>query len=365
VTASDPTRIRVEDSLDAVNDHFHEQGWTDGLPIVPPTPERVERMLAWTDRDPMQELGEMPPRYGITTIEKLAVNAVMAGCRPEYFPVLIAATEAMLEERFNLYAVQSTTHPCAPLLILNGPIASELRVNARYNAFGPGCRANATMGRAIRLILLNIGGAAPGVLDRATQGQPAKYSYCVAENEIENPWMPLHVERGFDPTTSTVTLCGAENPHNLNDHISTSASGILTTIASSIASMGSNNAYAHGEPILALGPEHAAILARDGLGKDDIRHHLFEQARIPRAQWEAGGMYDMLASGRDCFPDEPALPMFRDPQDLMIIVVGGYGRHSCWIPTFGGMTKSVTRPLVLRDQTPARKIEQFRRADAR
>jgi hypothetical protein len=258
--------------------------------------------------------------------------------------------------------VQSTTHPCAPLLILNGSIASELGVNARYNAFGSGCRPNATIGRAIRLILLNIGGALPGVLDRATQGQPAKYSYCVAENEIENPWSPLHVERGFDPTTSTVTLCGAENPHNLNDHVSTSASGILTTIAGSIASMGSNNAYAHGEPILALGPEHAAILARDGLGKDDIRRHLFERARIPRAQWEAGGMYGMFAAGGNRFTGEPALPMFLDPEDLMIIVVGGYGRHSCWIPTFGDMTKSVTRPIVLGDGSPARTIEQFRRS---
>ena len=353
-------RIQVEDSLDAINDHFHDHGWTDGLPIVPPTPERVERMLAWTDRDRALELGAMPPRQGIVTIEKLAVNAVIAGCRPEYFPVVIAATEAMLEERFNLYAVQSTTHPCAPLLIVNGSIASELGINSRYNAFGPGWRSNATIGRAIRLILLNIGGGAPGVLDRATQGQPAKYSYCVAENELENPWSPLHVERGFDRASSTVTVCGAENPHNLNDHISKASPGILTMIASSMASMGSNNAYLYGEPILALGPEHAAILARDGLSKDDIRRHLWQHARIPRAQWESGGMYGMTGIHKELFAGEPALPMFREPGDLMIIVVGAAGRHSCWMPTFGVMTKSVTRAIALADGTPARTVDDFR-----
>jgi hypothetical protein len=357
---SGSARIRLEDSLDAVNDHFYEQGWTDGLPIVPPTAERVERMLAWTDRDPALELGTMPPSQGIVTIEKLAVNAVMAGCRPEYFPVVVAATEAMLEERFNLYAVQATTHPCSPLLILNGPIASEIGANSRYGAFGPGRRANATIGRAIRLILLNVGGGAPGVLDRATQGQPAKYGYCVAENELENPWSPLHVERGFDRSTSTVTVCGAENPHNLNDHVSSASPGILTMIASSMASMGSNNAYLYGEPILALGPEHAAILARDGLSKDDVRRHLWRHARIPREQWESGGMYGMMAAPTEAFAAEPALPMFRKPEDLMILVVGAAGRHSCWMPTFGAVTQSVTRAIALADGTPAETVDRFR-----
>lgn len=362
--SSDPARIQVEDSLEAINDYFCQKGWSDGLPIVPPTPERVDQMLAWTDLDRDVEIGTMPPRQGIVTVEKLAVNAVMAGCRPEYFPVVVAATEAMLDERFNLRAVQCTTHPCAPLLILNGPIARELDVNSRYNAFGPGWRANATIGRAIRLILQNVGGGTPGVLDRATQGQPAKYSYCIAEDELDNPWSPLHVERGFDRATSTVTVCGAENPHNLNDHVSTASRGILTTIASSMASMGSNNAYLYGEPILALGPEHAAILARDGLSKDDIRSDLWQHARIPREQWESGGMIGMSSIAVDEFPGEPALPMFFAPADLMIVVVGGAGRHSCWMPTFGAASKSVTRPIALKDGVHARSIDDFRRHSA-
>jgi hypothetical protein len=148
--------IQVEDSLEAVNQYFFEHELSDGLPIVPPTPERVAAMLKWIDRAPSDTLGVVPPRDGEATIEKLAINAVMAGCAPEYFPVIVTAVQAMLQERFNLYALQTTTHPCAPMLVLNGPIAREIGVNSRYNVFGPGWRANATIGRAIRLILLNI-----------------------------------------------------------------------------------------------------------------------------------------------------------------------------------------------------------------
>ncbi|MGE0824993.1 MAG: hypothetical protein AB7P18_23120 [Candidatus Binatia bacterium] len=354
-------RISLNDSLEAVNDWFYDQGWTDGLPIVPPTAERVEKILAWTDRDSQDELGAIPPKYGIATIEKMAINAVMAGCLPEYFPIVIAAVEALLEAQFNLYAVQSTTHPCAPLVIVNGPLAREVGLNARYNAFGQGWRPNATIGRALRLVLLNIGGGAPGILDRATQGQPGKYSYCVAENEDENPWEPLHVERGFPADVSTVTVCGAEGPHNINDHVSTAAPGILTTIASTMAGMGSNNAYAFGEPILALGPEHAEILARDGIRKEDIRDYVFRHARVPRAQWEAGGMFGMGIGPDNLFPGEAALPLIRTPAHLMIIVVGGPGRHSCWMPTFGAMTRSVTRAIALKEGTPIRSIQDVKR----
>lgn len=354
-------RISLNDSLEAVNDWFYDQGWTDGLPIVPPTPERVEKMLAWTDREPQDELGAVPPKYGIATVEKLAINAVMAGCLPEYFPIIITAVEALLVEQFNLYAVQSTTHPCAPLLILNGPLTRELGVNARYNAFGQGWRPNATIGRAIRLILLNVGGGVPGVLDRATQGQPAKYAYCIAENEGENPWEPLHVERGYASDESTVTVSGAEGPHNINDHVSMAAPGILTTIASTMAGMGSNNAYAFGEPTLALGPEHAALLARDGISKADIREYVFRHARVPRALWEAGGMFGMGIGEDGAFPGEAAIPLIRKPEHLMIIVAGGPGRHSSWLPTFGAMTRSVTRLIARKDGTPAKSIQEFRR----
>ncbi len=337
--------------LDAalLDDEFEARGWTDGLPIVAPTRSRVTAMLATTDRRAEDELGTMPPRQGIVTLEILAINAVMAGCRPEYFPVVIAATQAMLDPAFNLCAVQATTHPCAPCVIVNGPLARELKINSRYGAFGPGVRANATIGRAVRLILLNVGGATPGILDRSTQGQPAKYAYCVAENEAESPWAPLHVERGFAAETSTVTVTAAEGPHNLNDHISDKADGILATLTGALGDMGCNNAYLYGQPTLAFGPEHAAILAAANLTKDDIRQHVFEHARLPRALWSRGGMAGMFV---DRFPQAQFMPILKAPEDLIIIVVGGFGRHSCWLPTFGDTTRAVTRAITRADGTP-------------
>jgi hypothetical protein len=342
--------VRVDDRQEDVDDYFEEQGWSDGLPIVAPTRDRVDRMLAWTDRPADHVLGVMPPGHGIVTVEALAINAVMAGCRPAYFPVVITAVEAMLEPEFNLFAVQSTTHPCSPLLLVNGPIAGELGINARYGAFGPGCRANATIGRAVRLVLLNVGGAAPGVLDRSTQGQPSKYAFCVAENEAESPWEPLHVERGFEPWMSTVTVVGCENPHNINDHVSDGAPGILATLAGAMGDMGSNNAYLYGDPVLALGPEHAAILADDGLDKAAIRQYVFDHARVPFELWSQGGM----AGVPDRFADDAGRPIIARPDDLIVVVIGGFGRHSSWLPTFGASTRSVTKPVTDLDGTPVR-----------
>jgi hypothetical protein len=332
----------AETEQEHFDDYLEQRGWSDGLPAVPPTPARVEAMLAGTARAAIDELGAMAPRQGVVTVEHLAINAVMAGCRPEHFRVLLAAVEAALDPAFNLFAVQATTHPCSPLLIVNGPVAADLGINARYGAFGPGHRANATIGRAMRLVLLNVGGAAPGVLDRSTQGAPSKYSFCIAENEAESPWDPLHVERGFEAAQSTVTVVGCESPHNINDHVSTDADGVLTTVTGSLSDMGSNNAYLHGGPVLAFGPEHAAIVAAAGLGKDDVRRHVFDHARIPRHIWERGGMAKMVD---DPFVGADNVPIISKPEDLIVIVLGGFGRHSSWLPTFGASTAAVTRPI--------------------
>ena len=338
----DAELIELSDDQETFDDELEARGWSDGLPAVPPTPERVERMLAGADRAAGFELGVMPPKHGVVTVEAIAVNAVMAGCRPEHFAVVLTAIEAVLDPAFNLFAVQSTTHPCSPLIIVNGPIAAELGVNSRYGAFGPGHRANATIGRAMRLALLNVGGASPGVLDRSTQGQPSKYSFCIAENEAESPWEPLHIERGCQLGHSAVTVVGCENPHNINDHVSTAAEGILVTIAGSLADMGSNNAYLHGGPLLALGPEHAAILGNEGLSKDDIRRYVYEHARVPSEIWERGGMAGMLDSPP---ATTDSMPIISRPEDLIVMVVGGFGRHSSWLPTFGASTQAVTRAI--------------------
>lgn len=334
------TRIELADEYEAVQEMFLARGWSDGLPIVPPTPQRVEAMTAATDLDSQDVVAELPPIWGAATIEKLAINAVMAGCLPAYFPVLVAAIEAMSDPAFNLYAVQATTHPCAPLVIVNGPLRSELGLNSSSGAFGPGWRPNAAIGRAVRLALLNIGGARPGTGDMSTQGAPSKFSYCVAENEENSPWQPLQVERGFAPHQSTVTVLAGEPPHNINDHAGSSAADILTIIAGSIAVTGANNAYTGGETLLALGPEHAGTIARDGFSKRDIREWLVQRATIPLERYTEETMIERFGQ----VPQSP-VPMVGSPEDLTIIVVGGPGKHSSWVPTFGGTTRSVTRQI--------------------
>ena len=275
--------IEAADDFEAINELSRERGWSDGLPIVPPTTERVERMLAYCDRPWGEPIAAIPPRYGAATPLRLAANAVMAGCRPEYFPLIVLAIEAMCEEKFNLYGVQATTHPCTPLIIVNGPVAKELGINSGHNAFGPGVQSNATIGRAIRLALLNIGGAIPGLGDMSTFGSPAKYTYCIAENEAASPWEPLHVERGFPLEASTVTVVGAECPHNVNDHESITAEGILTTIAGTVAITGSNDVVCadQAEPLVVIGPEHAATVAGGGYSKADAKRFIYEHAQLP------------------------------------------------------------------------------------
>ena len=334
-------QIEIPDDHEAVQSLYLGRGWSDGLPIVPPTPQRVEAMLAATNLPPDHVITEIPPNWGAATVEKLSINAVMAGCLPEYLPVLIAAVEAIGHPVFNLYAIQATTHPCAPLIIVNGPIREALGMNSSSGAFGPAWRPNATIGRAMRLVLLNVGGAYPGVGDMSTQGAPSKYSYCVAENEEENPWEPLHVQRGFRPDQSAVTVLAGEPPHNINDHSGRTAEDILTIVAGAISVTGANNAYTGGETLLALGPEHAASISSDGLSKADVVERLHQRALIPLERYTHETLMERMLR----IPDGP-IPMIRTLDDLVIIVLGGPGKHSSWIPTFGGNTKSVTKEIV-------------------
>jgi hypothetical protein len=333
-----------------IDAHYQARGWTDGLPIVPPTEAAVREFLDGTDRDPREIVGVLPPRQGEATVERIAANAVMAGCRPEYFPVVLAAIEAMADPLFNLDSLQATTHPVAPLIVVNGPIVQAIGLNAGYNAFGQGCRANVTIGRAVRLVLMNVGGGLPGTGDRATQGSPAKIAHCVAENEAENPWEPLHVEAGFSPDDSTVTAFGCEGPHNIQDHYSNTGVGVLLSVAGAMAQAGSNNLLARGWPLLSLGPEHAATIARDGFTKPRVKEVLFEHARFPFAR--LGAEYRRQQVERWGVPDAPdtMLPIVRAPEDISVIVVGGAGKHSSWQPTFGDATRP-TRRVIARKRT--------------
>jgi hypothetical protein len=332
-------------TYDEIDAHYQDRGWTDGLPIVPPTEARVREAMRQTTRAPREIVGVLPPRQGEATVEKIAANAVMAGCRPEYLPVVLAAVEALADPLFNLDSVQATTHPVAPLLVVNGPIARALGIQAGYNAFGQGFRANVTIGRAVRLVLMNIGGGLPGAGDRATQGSPAKIAYCVAENEAESPWEPLHVEAGLPADTSTVTVFGAEGPHNIQDHFSNTALGVLRTVAGAMGQAGSNNLLGRGGPLLSLGPEHAATIAKEGYSKQRVKEFLFEHARFPLGR--LGLEYQRQQIERWGVADAPGtmVPIVRRPEDLSVIVVGGAGKHSCWQPTFGDGTHWTRRAI--------------------
>src|SRR5262249_28039316 len=205
------------DDLDQFQEFVMAEEWGDGLPALPPTPERVQRILGALASKRSEVVAALAPRMAEASFEAIAVNAALAGAGPEHLPVIVAALRAMTRPEFNLNGIQTTTHPCGPLVIVNGPIARRLGVAAGPNALGGGARANAVIGRSVRLTLMNVGGARPGTVDRATLGHPGKYSYCLAENEEASPWEPLHVERGFRAEESCVTVLAAEGPHNVND----------------------------------------------------------------------------------------------------------------------------------------------------
>ncbi len=363
MSAPGPAAVTFEfdGTYEAIDAHYQERGWTDGLPIVPPTEPRVREMLAFTDRDPREVLGVLPPRQGEATVEKIAVNAVMAGCRPEYFPVILAGLEALADPLFNLDSVQATTHPVAPLLVVNGPIAREIGLNGGYNAFGQGFRANVTIGRAVRLVLMNVGGGLPGSGDRATQGSPAKLAYCVAENEAESPWEPLSVEAGFPADVSVVHAFGCEGPHNIQDHFSNTGLGVLLTVAGAMGQAGSNNLLGWGWPLLSLGPEHAATIARDGYTKKAVKEFLFEHARFPLARLGREYQQQQIERHRAVSAPDTMLSIVRRAEDIHVIVAGGAGKHSCWQPTFGDGTRPTRRVIARRDGTPLRRVAELAR----
>ena len=305
-------QVEVSEDADPI-ELCYQNGWTDGLPVVPPIPDRVERMLTGTRRKPDELVASIPPKWGRATIEKIAINAVMAGCKPEYLPVVIAVVEAVTDEAFNLHGVQVTTGDNSPLIIVNGPIRKRLDINDGFNLFGQGWRANGTIGRAVRLICTNIGGALPGELDRATFGHAGKYTFCIAENEEASPWEPLHIQRGFQPSESTVTVHAGSSPQNINDHVSNTAEGILDTICQNIAVPGTPS----GEMVLVFSPEHAKTISNDGFSKSDVQEYIHEHTS-------------------------------REPVDVIVIVAGSpAGRWTVVVHRWGGPTQSVTKRIAV------------------
>jgi len=340
--------FEAPDDLDAINRLYRERRWSDGLPVVPPTAARVERMLAHARRGRHDAVARLAPGFGVATVERIAINAVLAGCDPEYLPVLIAATAAVADPAFNLQAIQATTNPVAVWLIVNGPLAQQLRINASFNCIGQGAWANATLGRALRLILQNIGGALPGEMDRATHGQPGKYTFCCAENEVRHPWQPLHVERGFAAADSTVTVVGAEGTMNMNTHAKT-ADELARVIAETMIHPPSNEYVHGGEPWFILGSEHAEIFRRAGLDKNAVKHALWALSKMPVKRLSSNEIERARASRTPELgelADDTLLPISPRAEDIQLIVAGGPGTHSVYVPCFGN-SRAVTRRIAV------------------
>jgi hypothetical protein len=347
--AANPTAPLVDapDDLDAFQAWAMAERWSDGLPLLPSTAARVDRLLGAYQAGRGEVVATLAPLDGAATLEAIAVNAALAGAEPEHLPVIVAAVRALAEPRFNLNAIQTTTHPCTPLLIVNGPLAARLGISGGPNALGNGHRANAVIGRAVRLVCQNVGGARPGLEDRATLGHPGKFTYCLAENETASPWPPLHVERGFAAAASCVTVCGAEAPHNVNDHASTTPEALLMALVGTAATTGSNNVYLGGEPLVILGPEHAQTLAVTGWSKADVKRRLWERIRIRLDRFSAENLARFATIDPIAFAGRPGdadVPWCARPEDLIVLVAGGPGKHSSLVPTFGA-TRSVTMPI--------------------
>jgi hypothetical protein len=334
----------VPDGDEEFLEYLTVRNLSDGFPVIHPTPTRVADMLAGLKGRSKGKLGKMPPQYGDVTPELLAACAVMAGCRPDYMPVIHAITQAILDPAFNLAAIQTTTHPCAPLAIVSGPITAEIAMNCATNAFGAGNRANATIGRAIRLSLLMIGGGYPGIGDLSTMGSPAKYSYVVAENVAASPWGSLAASRGLSEGVNAVTVLGAEAPHNINDHESDTAIGVLEMVTGSMRTAGMNNNYYDSDLLIILGPEHAAVISRDGFSRPDVQRYVCDHAQTPLEFFSDANIERRLRTKFPQLSSMTAIPAVRNPDRVLLAIVGGPGRHSMFVPSFGA-THAVTVPI--------------------
>jgi hypothetical protein len=336
--------VRGADAVQEVSALFEARGWSDGLPIVPPTLGRVQAMCAVTARSADEALGEVEPLRGVATVEKIAANAVMAGCGPEQFAVVLAAIEALLDPAFNLRGVQTTDENVAPLVIVSGPAAVGAGINAGAGALGPGWRGNAAIGRAIRLVMQNVGGGWPGAVSLAGLGQPGRYTLCFAERE-DGPWPPLRVELGYRVEQSTVTVLRAETVINVT--------GGLAEVASVMASAASAFTMRYeGRVAVVVAPFVARRLAAEGWSKDDVKRHLHATARVAAADWRR---WWLRATARE-WPAwvrqaEPAgaLPVVKDPDDITVVVAGADLAipQLAYFPSWGFPPCRVTREIAL------------------
>jgi hypothetical protein len=316
-----------------------DQGLTDGLPVVPPTPERVMRMLAGSRRDPQSVVATVPPNMGVATVEKVAINAVMAGCRPSYMPVVIAAVEAVCSDGFNIHGVLATTHFVGPVLIVNGPIRDRIGMNYRVNALGQGSRANATIGRAVQLVVRNVGGGRPGEIDRAVLGQPGKVGFCFAEWEERSRWEPLHVERGFRADDSTVTAFAGCAPTGIVDQLSRDGASLATSYGLALAAASHPRQRGYGDVILVVPPEHVDTFARDGWTKERVREQIQRASAAPAGELarDRRCAVGLTAVDLERLGPDTAVPKFRSAESIKLVVAGGEaGKFAALIDNWAG-----------------------------
>ncbi len=355
--AIEVTGRAASDPLEAI-EYCYQEGWTDGLPVVPPTETRVAAFLAYLGRDREEVLGGVPERRRSVTVEQVVANAVMAGCLPEYGPVVVAAVEAMFQPEFNLVGPSASMGGAAVLTIVNGPIVEALDINCRNNLFGAGNRANATIGRAVRLVLMNTCGAIPGLFDRSCLGHPGKYTYCIAENATASPWLPLHVERGFAAGDNAVTVFACEGPRQVRSSVRPTPEGVLTTVADAMSALGTSMTTSgsvgesatgtrQGEVTVVMAAEHQAIMSKQGWSKGDVRQYLSEHAHRTIADLKrGGGLAGDIAMG----DDTTYISVVADPNDILVVAAGGNeGAMSAVIPSWGPKVGStaVTWPITM------------------
>src|SRR5215472_13536864 len=325
-----------QDGADELEEMF-ERGWTDGLPVIPPTAERVEAMLG--GRDGAASLGLVPPAMGEATLERVAACAVLAGCRPAYFPVVVAAARAALDPAFNLHGQAVTTQPAGQLVVVNGPVREAIGLNSGMGALGPGFRANLTIGRALRLLVTLTGGGMPGKLDRATQGQMGKVGFCVAEDEEVSPWEPLHVDRGFAAGQSVVTVIGSDAPLSISDHRSRTPEDLAYVLAWAAASTWSTHWWPLAEPsVFVICPEHAQMFRDAGWTKQRLRQFMFDAVRKPASQLLRGETTPVVHAAA---PDTQ-VPKWASPEAIVLLVAGGEaGRYSAVLGPCTGMGSQI------------------------
>ena len=309
---------------------FFDKPWSDGLPVVPPTEERIIQMLSGTKRSPEESIGQIPPALEEATIYTVGVHAVMAGCKPEYLPILISAMEAILDERLNMNSIQAMMRGGAPLLMVNGPYAKKIGLHGGGGCFGPGFRANATIGRAIRLILHNLGGGIPGVASSTCFGAPSRFAYCIAENEEQSPWEPYSVTKGFALEDNVITIVPCEGPIQVWDDVSQEPERLFITLGDTMSCMGATNIYAQAQMVVVLSVQHAKMCSDAGLSKEDVHRQLCKTAGRKLGHIKRGGIWrGEEGLGRWPFPvdpndDEFFIPAVSRPEDLHLIVAGGW-----------------------------------------